>query len=52
MFSNILSVAEESLVLSRLSVPSQRPGEVSGGDPEGVICEPQAGDSARAGGEG
>lgn len=47
-----LSVAEESLVFSLLSVPSQRPGEISGGDPEGVVCQPQAGDSAGAGGEG
>lgn len=39
-------------MFSRLSVPSQRPGEVSGGDPEGVVCQPQAGDSAGAGGEG
>lgn len=39
-------------MLSLLSVPSQRPGEVSGGDPEGVVCQPQAGDGAGAGGEG
>lgn len=39
-------------MFSRLSVPSQRPGEVGGGDPEGVICQPQARDSAGAGGEG
>lgn len=39
-------------MFSLLSVPSQRPREVSGGDPEGVVCQPQAGDSAGAGGEG
>lgn len=39
-------------MFSLLFVSSQRSGEISGGDPEGIVCQPQAGDGAGAGGEG